>query len=158
MTSIQYAGQAFPSRDILIYANSIKDENYKTSTVKQFQRRFPLLDGMSKLIDEIALRINGITYAGKGLYPLNVDLEPVFFSVAKGAAEHTDELDRDIYTDVTIVIPLVVPKGLSELTVGGNSINLQQFGVYLFDHTKPHKLVLEDNESGCTVLMIAIKK
>jgi hypothetical protein len=155
--NIQYMGQCFPSRDILIYADSIKHDNYKTSTIKQFRRRFPLMDGMELFLQQIALRIVDMPEIRK-LTGTLLQLEPVFFSVSQGCEEHTDELDPEVYTNTTVVIPLVVPEGKCELTVDGDSLNLVRNGIYLFQHDRPHSLQLDDKTSGCTVLMIAIKK
>ena len=85
-------------------------------------------------------------------------LSPVFLSACRGAEPHTDDLDREIYTDTTIVVPLVVPPGTNVFYAGEASEFFNSFYVYSFNHTVKHELILGDQESGCTVLMIAVKK
>ena len=139
----------FPPRDVLIYADSIKLDNYKTATIKKFQRRFPDLSGLRLMMDQIALRLS---------FDDGAAFDPVFFSCGKGAEEHIDQLDPEIYTDTTIVVPLVAPYGHMIFCTDGTRTVLQPNGIYSFVHEKPHSLEFDDTESGCTVLMLAIRK
>lgn len=146
---LNYHGQVFPPRDVLIYADTIKLDNYKTATIKKFQRRFPDLSGLKLMMDQIALRLS---------FDDGAAFDPVFFSCCKGAEPHIDKLDPEVYTDTTIVVPLVAPKGNMWFGIDGGKYLMQSFGIYSFVHEREHFLQLEDTESGCTVLMLAIRK
>ncbi len=62
------------------------------------------------------------------------------------------------YEDTTYVIPVILPGGKSVITAESASVEVSLGGVYEFDHTKIHSMTLEDTESGCVVVMVAIKK
>jgi hypothetical protein len=85
-------------------------------------------------------------------------LDFVYFSVCKGAESHTDKLNPQKFEDTTFVIPTILPRGRSIITAEDEEVDVKVGGVYQFDHTKVHSMRLEDTESGCVVIMVAIKK
>lgn len=128
---IQHGSVTIPA-SIIAHADTIKLDNYKTNTPKTFQKVAKVTqDGLS-LMAELG-ELVGVP-ADK--------LDYVYFSVCKGAVEHVDELPEGKFTDTTFVIPVILPTGKSVITA--------------LDHTTRHSMLLDDNESGCTVLMVAI--
>jgi hypothetical protein len=133
-------------KSIIAHADTIKLDNYKTNTPKTFQKVSQVTqDGLS-LMKEL----------GKLVDVPAEKLDYVYFSVCKGAVEHVDELPEGKFTDTTFVIPVILPKGKSIITALNEQAEVSVGKVYEFDHTQPHSMILEDNESGCTVLMVAI--
>jgi hypothetical protein len=142
---IEHGSVTIPA-SIIEHADSIKLDNYKTNTPKTFQKVSKITqDGLS-LMDELAKLVD--VPADK--------LDYVYFSVCKGAVEHVDELPEGKFTDTTFVIPVILPEGKSIITALDAQAEVFIGKVYEFDHTKRHSMILEDNESGCTVLMVAI--
>lgn len=147
ISSISRHGYVRVVPELEAYAHSIKLQNYKTNTVKGFQRQFEKSNALDHLMGFISWKMN---------IPFE-KLEPVFFSVCKGAAEHVDTLGPE-FTDCTILIPIILPlKSKAILKVGEFSNQIREGMVIKFNHTLPHSLLLDDTESGATVLMIAIK-
>jgi hypothetical protein len=146
MSNIQFHGVVNIPPEVIAYADSIKLENYKTNTPAKFQIRTVIAGEM--IIDGIAAQIN---------IPSN-KLDFVYFSVAKGAEPHTDLLHPDRFEDTTYVIPVILPNGKSIITAEDEQVEVELGGVYQFDHTKIHSMVLEDNTSGCVVIMVAVLK
>ena len=131
---------------IIAHADSIKLDNYKTNTPKNFQKVAKVTqDGLS-LMAELGELI--------GVSPEKLDY--VYFSVCKGAEEHVDELPEGKFTDTTFIIPVILPEGKSIITAMDEQTEVQTGQVYEFDHTKRHSMILDDQNSGCTVLMVAI--
>jgi len=128
---------------ILEHANTIKLENYKTNTPTAFQKHQP--DNI-EFTKQLAKAID---------YP-PASIDWVYFSVCKGAKTHVDELG-DKFTDTTFVIPIIVPKGRSTITAEYESMSVRCRGIYEFNHNKEHSMELEDTESGCVVIMAAIR-
>jgi hypothetical protein len=131
---------------VLDYAEGIKYENYKTNTPTKFQIRS--LVGGDELMEILSQRIN----------ISRNKLDFVYFSVCKGAEPHTDRLSIKKFEDTTYVIPVILPKGKSIITAEEEEKEVELGGVYQFDHTKVHSMVLEDTESGCVVVMVAVLK
>ena len=130
---------------LIEYANSIKLDNYKTNTPAEFQKH----NSISNI--EIQATIANIA---------NVDvtlIDWVFFSVCQGAEPHIDLLG-DNFEDTTYAIPIILPTGKSVITAEHYSLEVELNHVYEFDHTKMHSMELEDTESGCVVIMAAIKR
>jgi hypothetical protein len=126
-------------------AETIRFENYKTNTPAKFQIR-----------DETdAVLLSNV--AGLLKSPINV-LDFVYFSVCKGAEPHVDLLDPEVFEPRTYVIPIVLPSGKSVITAEDESVEVELNHMYEFNHEKIHSMTLEDNESGCVVIMIAVKK
>lgn len=55
-------------------------------------------------------------------------------------------------------MPLILPKGVSTLVAQGARVQAELFRVYEFNHEEVHALELEDTESGCVVVMVAVKR
>jgi hypothetical protein len=85
-------------------------------------------------------------------------LDFVYFSVCKGAEPHTDLLSPEKFEDTTYVVPVILPRGQSIITAENWKSEVCVGGIYEFDHTKVHSMTLEDLESGCVVVMVAVKK
>jgi hypothetical protein len=129
---------------IRVYAESIKREHYKVNTPKKFNIRRERTEDSEKLIEALSKVID---------IPTN-KLEYVFFSACRGAESHVDELDPEKFTGNTYVIPIVLPTGKSVITAEGQEEEVKLDHIYKFDHRKEHSMTLEDNESGCCVLMV----
>lgn len=132
---------------IIENAETIKFENYKTNVPSKFQIRqlnhydIELMDELSKII-----------YIDKEY------MDFVYFSVCKGAEPHTDLLDPNVFLSKTFVIPVILPKCKSVITVEDEKIEVKLNHIYEFNHEKIHSMELEDMESGCVVIMVAVKK
>lgn len=133
---------------IVSNAETIKLQNYKTNTPKKFQ-----VWDFDSGHDELFLQ---------GLADrLNVDkpkLDFVYFSVCKGAEPHIDLLDPTVFEPRTFVIPVVLPQGKSVITAEDEQVEVKLNHIYEFNHEKIHSMTLEDNESGCAVIMVAIRR
>lgn len=143
---IKFHGIVSLPEDVVKHADNIKFENYKTNTPTKFQIRSfvggeDLMESLSKLIDVPKER-----------------LDFVYFSVCKGAEPHVDKLNPEKFTDTTYVIPVILPKGKSVITAEKQEVEVELGGVYQFNHTKIHSMNLEDTESGCVVVMVAVLK
>lgn len=145
-TVIKFHGTVSVPEAVVNHADTIKFENYKTNTPRKFQVR--TLTGGDELMESLAERIN---------LPKS-KLDFVYFSVCKGAEPHTDLLSPDKFENTTYVIPVILPRGRSVITAEEQEAEVQVGGVYEFDHTKVHSMTLEDLESGCVVVMVAVKK
>lgn len=146
MPSIQYHGDVIIPKSVLEHSDKIKYENYKTNTPTKFQVRS--LVGGDELMRSLSERI--------GLPRERLDF--VYFSVCQGAEPHTDKLSMTKFEDTTYIIPTILPKGRSIITAEEDEAEVKVGGVYQFDHTKIHSMKLEDTESGCVVIMVAVKK
>lgn len=139
-------------------ADSIKLQNYKTNTPKTFQVQPLHTEDASTLMQELADRIK---------VPVE-RLDFVYFSVCRGAEEHTDLLDPAVFESRTFVIPVILPQGdtliVAKDVAGADGIVpthatfVKLNHIYEFDHEKPHSMHVQDTESGCVVIMVAIKK
>lgn len=136
-------------------ADSIKLQNYKTNTPRNFQVQPLHTEDAAALMHALADRIK-----------IDVNrLDFVYFSVCNGAEEHTDLLDPALFESRTFVIPVILPEGgnliVSKAQGGPDSPFQATFvtlnHIYEFDHEKPHSMHVADN-SGCVVIMVAIKK
>jgi hypothetical protein len=143
---LKYHGKVTIPEAVIRHSNTIKFENYKTNTPTKFQIRS--LVGGEELMESLAKLI--------GLPKSCLDF--VYFSVCKGAEPHTDKLNPKKFEDITYVIPTILPKGKSVITAVNEAIEVEVGGVYQFNHTEIHSMKLEDMESGCVVVMVAIKK
>lgn len=130
------------------YADTIRHENYKTNTPKHFQKHQPYGAYTEDFLERLGNKV--------GRDPAKLDL--VYFSVAKGAEPHVDQLDHDKFEDTTFIIPVILPKGKSIIYADGASWEAKLDEVVEFDHTQTHSMTLEDHETGCVVLMVAVKK
>lgn len=131
---------------VLEHAETIKRENYKTNTPARFQVR--TLAGGQNLICQLAPLA--------GHLPENLDF--VYFSACRGAEPHTDRLDPNRFHDTTFVVPVILPLGRSVIEAQGHEVVAEVGAVYEFDHTRTHSMTLEDTESGCVVVMVAVKR
>ena len=133
---------------VLEAAEPIKLLNYKTTTPTKFKKNILTEDIGGSLMRDLS-RLVSIPHS---------KLDYVFFSVCKGAEPHVDALDPEKFTPTTFVIPVILPTGDSIISAGHSSIIVELGGVYEFNHEKKHSMYLEDTESGCVVVMVALKK
>lgn len=126
-------------------AEKIKYENYKTNTPAKFQIRD---ETDINLKMHISRRI-GVAFS---------KLDFVYFSVCKGAEPHVDLLDPAVFEPRTFVIPVILPGGKSVITAEDEKVVVELNHVYEFNHEKIHSMELEDTDSGCVVIMVAVKK
>lgn len=99
---------------------------------------------MQRIADKVKIDVNKLDF--------------VYFSVCKGAEPHVDKLDPTMFESRTFVIPVVLPAGKSVITAENESIEVKLNHIYEFNHEKVHSMELEDTNSGCTVIMVAVKK
>lgn len=132
---------------IVANADAIKLQNYKTNTPGKFQVRHMNDDNIA-LMENLASIISVKVAA----------LDFVYFSVCKGAEPHIDLLDSGVYEPRTFVIPVILPNGDSVITAEDEQQVAKLNHIYEFNHEKIHSMELDDNESGCVVIMVAIKK
>lgn len=155
---IQHHGAVTVGPAIVQAADSIKLQNYKTNTPKNFQVQPLHTEDAAALMQELAERIK---------VPV-AQLDFVYFSVCKGAEEHTDFLDPSVFESRTFVIPVILPPGNNLIVAYGepdskgirptHATFVELNHVYEFDHEKPHSMHVQDTESGCVVIMVAVKK
>jgi hypothetical protein len=143
---IHYHGAVSIPAAVREHSETIKFENYKTNTPAKFQVRS--LAGDDELMESLSSLI-GIP---------REKLDFVYFSVCRGAEPHTDQLSPTKFEDTTYVIPVILPRGRSVITAESAEVVVGVGGVYEFDHTKVHSMRLEDVESGCVVVMVAVKR
>jgi len=146
MQNITHMGQVVVPQSVIDHADTIKYENYKTNKPLAFKKHVvePSYEAFFK---EIASLIQ--------CEPEVLDI--VYFSVCKGAKPHTDQLDPNKFTYTTYVIPVILPTGESYITCNDEKRTVELFNMYRFNHAQVHSMTLEDNESGCVVLMIGIR-
>lgn len=148
MINMKFWGFLEVPRRLVEEADKIKLLNYKTTTPTKFRKNTLTKDIGGPLMAALA--------ALTGLPEDKLDY--VYFSVCKGAEPHVDTLDPEVFTETTFVIPVILPKGDSIITAGQSSIICGVGGVYEFNHEMTHSMTLEDNESGCVVVMVAVKR
>lgn len=147
MSKIICYGEMYVPAMIVSNAESIKLQNYKTNTPGKFQIK-AISDEDTDLMDTLSAKI--------GLDKASLDF--VYFSVCKGAEPHVDLLNPAIFEPRTFVIPVVLPQGKSVITAEDEEVEVKLNHIYEFNHEKTHSMTLEDNESGCAVIMVAVKK
>jgi len=128
-------------------ADTIKHLNYKTTTPAKFRKNYLTEDLAKDLMKEVSTII-GVD---------QTKLDYVYFSAAKGAEPHTDILPPEIFTPRTFIIPVILPTGKSVIIAEEDRVEANFGEIYEFDHEKIHSMELEDTESGCVVIMVAIK-
>lgn len=146
-SNIVDCGPTYIHQSIIAHAHTIKHENYKTNTTKQFQKHQGLTSDCAKFMALVGGKIN--------IHPSKMDM--VYFSVAKGAEPHTDLLDPNVFTNITYVIPVILPKGDNTIYADGDSAVVDVGRIYRFDHTKTHSMTVANEEDGAVLIMIAIK-
>lgn len=144
---ITYHGHVSIPEAVMMAAEPIKMLNYKTTTPAKFRKNHLTEDIAGDLMEEIAERIN---------VPKS-RLDYVYFSAAQGAEPHTDLLDQNVFTSTTFVIPVILPKGKTVIEAGKDRKVVEVGGIYEFNHEEIHSMTVEDTESGCVVIMVAIK-
>jgi hypothetical protein len=127
-------------------ADTIKHLNYKTSTPAKFKTHLLTEDIAGGLMAEVA-DIIGIDKSR---------LDYVYFSCSQGAEPHTDVLPVEKFESTTFVIPVILPKGKSVIFAKEASQEVQVGKIYEFNHEETHSMTLEDKESGCVVIMVAV--
>lgn len=135
-------------QSFLDHAETIKHENYKTNTPKAFQKHSPESHDNDLFLQAVSLVV--------GVHHKLLDL--VYFSVSKGAEPHTDMLDPEVFTDWTYVIPIILPEGDNYIYAEEQSVIAKLFEVYEFNHTKTHGMTVANEDDGCVLIMIAVKK
>lgn len=145
---ITYHGNIVIPNDLLEAADTIKFQNYKVTKIGKIQKQTP--EGADA---EYVMRV-----LGSKVKRDHQKFDAVYFSACSGAEEHVDMLDQEKFEDTTYVIPLIIPTGDTVISTGGCNITVEVGGIYEFDHTKPHEMTVEDDRSGCVVLMVAVKK
>lgn len=143
----QWGEVSVPAR-VIAAADQIKHLNYKTTTPAKFRKNTLTEDLAGDMMAEVAARI-GIEQSS---------LDYVYFSAARGAEPHTDILDPAVFTDRTFIIPVILPQGRSVITAEKASAEVALGHVYEFNHERTHSMTVEDTESGCVVIMVAIRK
>lgn len=144
---ITYHGTVDVPQEVIDAADRIKLDNYKVNKPTSLGFKVRRLHDL-KMVDQLA-KIAKVT---KSL------LDIVYFSCCKGAEPHVDKLKPEKYEDTTYVIPVILPKGKSVIYAEGASMDVGLGGVYQFDHTRVHSMSLEDTDSGCVVVMVAVLK
>lgn len=140
---IKFLGDVNIPSQVIVNADKIKFEHYKVNSPAKFQVH-TLDDNL--LIDSLSSVI-GIS---------KEKLDYVYFSVCKGAEPHTDLLDPNKFTNDTYVIPVILPSGTSVITAESIKESVHVGGIYKFDHSKLHSMELEDESSGCVIIMVAV--
>lgn len=143
---MKYHGTVTIPRVVTDYSETVKLENYKVNTPAKFQVRN--LTGGERLMESLS-EVIGIP---------KEKLDFVYFSAAQGAEPHTDLLNPKKFENTTFVVPVILPKGRSVIYADGDEAEVQVGGVYEFDHTKTHSMTVEDTESGCVLVMVAVKR
>lgn len=132
---------------VIAAADTVKLLNYKTTTPRKFQKRNLTEDIAGSLMSELSEKI-GVDQS---------QLDYVYFSAARGAEEHVDALDPKEFQDRTFIIPVILPQGKSVIYAEDAQMEVALGGIYEFNHEKVHSMTVEDTESGCVVVMVAIK-
>lgn len=145
---IKYHGQIVLPSGLLEAAEHIKFQNYKVTKIGKIQKQTP--EGVDA---EYVMRVLG-SFVKRD----HTLFDAVYFSACSGADRHIDMLDQEKFEDTTYVIPLILPEGDTIISAQGMSVIVEVGGVYEFDHTKEHEMTVEDDKSGCVVLMVAVRK
>lgn len=128
-------------------AHPIRMLNYKTTSPSRFRKNSLTEDVAGSLMDAVAVRI--------GMPREKLDY--VYFSAARGAEPHVDLLDPAVFTPHTFVIPVILPNGRTIIVAEDASAQVEVGGIYEFNHERTHSMTVEDPDSGCVVIMVAIK-
>jgi hypothetical protein len=142
---IKVVGNIIVGAEVMGIAQSIREQNYKVNTPSKYHKHtgnnHPVIYQLSGMFD---CDFNKVDY--------------VYFSSKEGAEPHTDQLSLSKYEEDTILIPLILPRGISTLEVGEWAVTLEPLLAYRFKHTDIHSLKLQDTESGCVMIMAAVLK
>lgn len=144
---ITFHGRVRVPQAVVDAAHPIRMLNYKTTTPARFRKNTLTEDIAGPMMDELAA-IAGVA---------RERLDYVYFSAARGAEPHTDLLDPAVFTARTLVVPVILPAGRTVIEAQGAEAVAEIGGVYEFDHERTHSMSVEDEESGCVVIMVAIK-
>jgi hypothetical protein len=129
-------------------ADEIKGENYRVRTPARFIKHNLHDDAYARIKEDIA-----------GLLGVHQDLvDYVYFACAKGAEEHTDQLDPAVFTHRTVIVPVLLPAGKTILHADGDRVVLKHGIAYEINHERPHSVTVEDAISGCVVIMASVKR
>lgn len=129
-------------------ADEIKGENYRVRTPARFIKHNLHDDAYTRVKDDIA-----------GLLGVHQDLvDYVYFACARGAEEHTDQLDPAVFTHRTVIVPVLLPAGKTILHADGDRVVLKHGIAYEINHERPHSVTVEDAISGCVVIMASVKR
>lgn len=131
---------------VIAAANSVRHQNNKVNTPSKFHRNKMDKEEYRHVREQIA------TFLGVS----TDDVDYTYFACASGADEHVDSLDPTLFTNRTIVVPVIVPETAS-LIVGPVTQELRVGVAYEIDHTKPHTLAVV-GDTGCVVIMATIRR
>lgn len=126
-------------------AQSIRHQNYKTNTPKQFQKH---QDVHTQLKTAIAAAV----------HEPEANIDFVYFSVAQGAQEHVDALNPDVFTSRTFIVPVILPEGSNYITAQGQQVEVSTDLVYEINHELPHSMQVANFEEGAVVIMASLLK
>ena len=145
MAKIHIVGRVDIPAEVTALADLVKKQHYKVNTPAKFTTH-TLADKalMEQLSELVGVPVEKLNY--------------VYFSACGGAEPHTDLLDPEKFTNDTYVIPVILPPGAAIIKVEEWVVAVKVGMVYKFDHTCMHSMELEDTESGCTVIMVAVRK
>ena len=144
---IKFHGFLKIPQGVIDAADPIKHLNYRTTTPVRFRKNTLTADIAGGLMEELAWLI-GVS---------SDRLDYVYFSVARGAEPHVDQLDPQVFTSHTWVIPVILPKGHTRIFAENDVMVAMLGGVYEFNHERVHSMTVEDQDSGCVVIMVALK-
>lgn len=124
---------------------TIKDQNNKVNTPVKFQKHRLYEELHNELKSDIAWLLD---------QPVD-KVDYVYFSCANGAEEHIDQLDKELFTSRTVILPVILPSGVTILNANGSSIILKVGTAYEINHELPHSLTVGGDE-GCVVIMASV--
>lgn len=130
---------------VLNNAQEIRHENYRTNTPRKFQKH-----------NEVHAQLKQAIAQAVGEPVVNIDF--VYFSVAKGAEEHVDALDPTVYTSRTFIVPVVLPEGDNFITAQGQKFQISTGVVYEINHELPHSMQVANEVDGAVVIMASCLK
>jgi hypothetical protein len=145
---IQMHGEVELPKKLLKAADAIKFQNYKVNKIGRIQKHTDDGEDAQYILWQLGQLVKRD--------PKFFDM--VYFSACSGAEPHVDMLDESRFENTTYVIPLILPIGDSIIKTRNVSIIAEVGKVYEFDHTIEHEMTVEDNKSGCVVLMVAVKR
>lgn len=131
--------------EVISNAQTIRHQNYKTNTPKQFQKH---QDVHAQLKAAIAAAV----------HEPEAKIDFVYFSVAQGAQEHVDALNPEVFTSRTFIVPVILPEGSNYITAQGQRVEVSTGVVYEINHELPHSMQVANFKDGAVVIMASLLK